>query len=541
MHERLHACGHRDNRADQRGSTGAIFGWSRGYVCVLIAVALAAFLGLTPLVFSGGGGVAGAQSQNNGNGAGHYSLTIHKFDGEPQSQHMGAGANDAQANGLLQPLGGIKFQINQLEGLDVKDQSQLSALVQSDPQLLTNQSKYPLGPELTAVTGADGKAKFDGLAQGVYLVREQPSRVGNVRYSVATPFLVAVPDATGNDDVVVRAKNQPIVATKNIIAGEPGTPEAEQIAEEHKRGEVRYRLESTLPAPDVRGKLYQFIFADPLDHRLEFKGVTNGLVANGEKTVTLREGADYRVETQDAPQSGGYPYADKTVKITLTEQGLKTAANMRESHPEARVVFDMLVLLKPGIPAGETVSNTAQVFPDGHDYWIALPTMPPEWHIESNEVGFLVGAPDRVPSNPEDQLPVNPGEWPEWILHPMFPLPPGAENHPVPAGRQQCPNCGRGLSGSDQNGAGDSYPGSQSGSRADRHTDNGGLRDDLSKMIERLPMTGAHVVWWVVAGFALLLLGFFLVAWRRRRKEEEGAHEPCDLETAQDPEESNHA
>lgn len=456
--------------------------------------------------------VTGAQAEANrksGTEHGQYSLTIHKFDGDPASENAGAGAPEPQ------PLGGITFQINRLEGLDIHDQGKLNALVQNDPRLLTEQTDYPLGEEHTAVTAADGKATFDDLPRGVYLVREKPSRVGNKRYSVATPFLVALPDIAGNKNVVVRAKNQPIMATKNILGGLPGTPEADRIAEEQKRGEIRYRLETTMPAPDVRGKLYQLIVADPLDKNLDFEGVTDGFIANSEKTVKLREGEDYRVEVQGAPNSGGFDYADKTLKITLTEKGLKTAAEMRNGHPEARAVFDIHAAVKPGTPAGTKIRNTALSFPDGYDYWLVLSAEPPEWLVESNEVVFTVQAAQAVPSDPEEQLPIQPGEWPDWIFEPKFPLPPGGSNHPLPGNRPQCPEC---VPGTSQPGA--TVP---AGSNA-----NAGGKDEprpgLPGLLDRLPMTGANVIGLLVVGVSLLLAGFFVVARRRRQEEENDAH-----------------
>ncbi|WP_426717727.1 SpaH/EbpB family LPXTG-anchored major pilin [Corynebacterium auriscanis] len=484
-------------------------GFARAFVLALLGVIT--LLGLTGTVIVGGG-VARAQDDGGSKGSttGQYSLTVHKFDGDPAWQTMGPTAAEPE------PLAGITFQINKLEGLDVNDQAELGNLVQRDPRLLTEQSTYPLGPEQTAVTAADGKARFSDLTRGVYLVREEPSRVGNTNYSVIAPFLVAVPDAAGNPNVVVRAKNQPIVATKNIISGVPGTPEANRIAEEHKNGIVRYRLETTLPAPDVRGKLYQLIMADPLDRNLEFKGVTDGLIVNGEKTIHLREGDDFRVELQGAPQASDYGYADKIVKIILTENGLIKAAEMRNGHPETRVAFDIQTAVKANTPEGTRIKNVTLSFPDGHPYWPHLLPGSSESLVESNEVEFVVGPSASVPADPEGQLPVNPGKWPDWIFSPIYPLPPGGHNHPVPGSRPQCTNC---VPGSTTAPAG-AHGGPTQGIRPGEVPSRGGLPG----LIDRLPMTGANVLGLLGAGFALVLVGFFVVVGRRRRKDNSDAH-----------------
>lgn len=521
MYGRIDARSQRVHSSSRIGAPSVATSAAGGRAWVFMCVVFLAIFGLTLTSATSGAGIATAQSEPNQPAtAGHnYSLTIHKFDGDPLTEKVGAGAPQPQ------PLGGIKFQINQLEGLNITDQAELNALAQSDPRMLTEQTKYPLGESKTAVTAEDGKATFSDLKRGVYLVREQPSRVGNTRYSVATPFLVAVPDMKGNGDVVVKAKNQPIVATKSILGGVPGTPEAERIAEEHKRGEVRYRLETTMPAPDVRGKLYQLIVADPLDKHLDFKSVTNAFIANGEKTVELREGEDFKVDLEGAPRSGGFDYADKTVKITLTDKGLATAAKMRDGHPEARAVFDLHATLKSDTPEGTKISNTALSFPDGHDYWLVLAMRPPEWRVETNEVGFIVGPAPSVPTDPEEQLPVQPGEWPDWIFAPLFPLPPGATNHPLPGHRPQCPGCVPGAPGKPGSGttagaqgqpAGSAQPGAE-GSRG------------LPGIIDRLPMTGANVMGLLVAGIVLVLVGFFVVGRRRRREEDN------DAQTHRDP------
>lgn len=489
-------------------------GFGRAFVLALLGVIT--LLGLTGTVIAGGG-VARAQvarAQGDGGapdtGTGQYSLTVHKFDGDPAWRTLGPTATEPQ------PLGGITFQINKLEGLDVDDQVELGNLVQSDPRLLTEQSTYPQGPALTAVTAADGEARFSDLTRGVYLVREKPSRVGNTNYSVIAPFLVAVPDAAGNPNVAVRAKNQPIVATKNIVSGVPGTPEANRIAEEHKNGIVRYRLETTLPAPDVRGKLYQLIMADPLDRNLEFKGVTDGLIVNGEKTIHLREGDDFRVELQGAPQASDYGYADKIVKIILTENGLIKAADMRNGHPETRVAFDIQTAVKANTPAGTRIKNVTLSFPDGHPYRPHLLPGSSESLVESNEVEFVVGPSASVPDDPEGQLPVNPGEWPDWIFSPIYPLPPGGHNHPVPGSRPQCPNCVPGSITAPDG----SHGGPTQGIRPGKVPSRGGLPG----LIDRLPMTGANTLGLLGAGFALVLVGFFVVVGRRRRKDNSDAH-----------------
>lgn len=516
MHARNSVRGSRTITQSQPCTSQAFSAASLGRAFVLAIAALLTLCGLTPIATDFGAAVANAQTREGGSGEAQYSLTIHKFDGDPSSEQMGAGAPEPQ------PLGGITFQINQLEGLDTNDQAELNTLVQSDPRVLTEQSKYPLGEAKTQVTAANGKTTFTGLPRGVYLVREQPSRVGNTRYSVATPFLVAVPDAAGNRDVMVRAKNQPIMATKNILGGGPGTPEADQIAGEQQRGVVRYRLETTMPAPDVRGKLYQLIVADPLDKHLEFNAVTNGLIANGEKTIELREGEDFRVQLEGAPQGGGFDYADKTLKITLTEKGLAKAAEMRDGHPEARAVFDIQATVKSDTPAGTKISNTALSFPDGYDYWLVLAIRPPEWNVESNAVDFIVGPAHSVPSDPDGQLPIKPGEWPDWIFAPLFPLPPGATNHPVPGHRPRCPNCVPGAPG--KPGAGTRPAGSQGQLGGNGASGAGQSRPGLPGILDRLPMTGANVVGLLVAGVVLVLVGFFVVARRRRRKEEYDAH-----------------
>jgi len=165
-----------------------------------------------------------------------------------------------------EPLAGVVFGIQKVNGIDLNSNEgwkELSTLDARDVQ----QHPERLG-ELTHVAtrmvdATTAAAVFSDLPLGVYLVTEQPARIGDVSYSVVAPFLVPLPMNTGdgwNYDVVVQAKNQPISITKTASATNVQSGD-----------DITYTLNSTIPAPDTQGKLYRYIVTDPLPSAVTYR------------------------------------------------------------------------------------------------------------------------------------------------------------------------------------------------------------------------------------------------------------------------------
>ncbi|MEJ5998943.1 isopeptide-forming domain-containing fimbrial protein [Corynebacterium sp. H130] len=254
-----------------------------------------------------------------------YTLTIVKTDGQ-----------DSNAG---QPVAGVPFQANQLIGMPPTSPEELSRLTQEDISVLTDASPYPMGPAIVAETNAEGLAVFPGLAPGVYLVREQPYRVGNINYLQATPFLVSI-----SADEVVRPKNQSLPAVKEtdkfcVTNEDPAT----------------FTITTGIPEPDKNGVLHQYAIVDPIDSRMSYLGNLRVSIA-GHGEQELQEDVDYR---------HSFDQQSASVIVQFTDAGLEKLAAARAGHPETRVVTTFEATVADATAMGEIVPNTAFVIPDG--------------------------------------------------------------------------------------------------------------------------------------------------------------------------------
>lgn len=254
-----------------------------------------------------------------------YTLTIQKTDGNGSDQG--------------QPVAGVPFQINQLLDMAPTSPDQLSRMTQENIAVLTDASPFPMGPAVTVKTNNDGLAIFTGLAPGVYLVREQPYRIGNVDYLQATPFLVSV-----SGDQAVRPKNQslPVMKETNKFCVTNDDP-------------ALFTITTGIPEPDRNGVLHQYAIVDPIDSRLSYLGnLSVAIVGHGDQV--LAEGTDY---------THNFDQASNSVIVQFTEVGLLKLASARSGHPETRVVTTMNATVNDWATAGDIIPNTAFLIPDG--------------------------------------------------------------------------------------------------------------------------------------------------------------------------------
>lgn len=149
-------------------------------------------------------------------------------------------------------------------------------------------------------TGADGKAAFDNLELGIYLVEETNAPDGIV---AGAPFIVSIPmvneaSDAWNYDVIAYPKNSETKTEKTV-----------KDADQHIQDAYTYTINADAPTWGANKELTAFRFEDQLDQRLDFQQVTE--VKAGE--TVLGEG-DYTVNN---PAEN----SNKLV-VTLTEQGL---------------------------------------------------------------------------------------------------------------------------------------------------------------------------------------------------------------------------
>lgn len=253
-------------------------------------------------------------------------------------KHAGEGTTAGQ------PLAGIDFKVNRILDVDATSAEQLNALVAEQPAVLTDDPGHPLGTDVLLTTDADGRATATGLPDGVYLVRELPSRTGDVAWSVATPFLVALPTSSGNRSPVVSLKDQPLgvdvtLSPTEVVPGE----------------QVRVTITGQVPAPDVRGRLYRYVMVTRLDDNLPFEQMGQVSITGAFGTQLLDPATDWtwRVDA-----------ATGAVAVELTPAGLAKLAALRAGHPEVRVVVTMVARAASGA-AGRQLTVMTNLFTDG--------------------------------------------------------------------------------------------------------------------------------------------------------------------------------
>lgn len=396
-------------------------------------------------------------------------------------KHVGEG--EFEKLGTPQPLAGVTFRVDKLKDITPQSQQELGQLVQKNPYLLTNEKQYFEDPAVNAqaITGADGRATFDSLPTGVYLVQELPYRTGNIQYSAITPFLVSIPDGPGNRNVEVKAKNQPITAEKFA-----------KVEQTDAGNIVTFNIRTEVPAPDTRGKLYQMIIQDDLDQRLSLAGLPIVTIANGIESQRLEENIDYSFRHD--------PVAHE-ISVELTEEGLKKLAAVRQGHPEAQLEVAIATKLQEGLPAGTVINNTAFAFPDGwptevlsNDLTNGIPT---------NEASIIVHGGVITPQPPAPTAPM--------VLWPIFPA------HAWPDFKP-CPNCqvAPAVNHPAQPGLIDQIINKVTGAKGE---------DQNKPRLERLANTGASVIGVAIVAILALLIGWWLLIWRRTKNKDEDTEE----------------
>lgn len=389
-------------------------------------------------------------------------------------KHVGEGELEELDN--PQPLAGVAFRVDKLKDLTPQSQQELGELVKKNPYLLTDEKQYFAEPAVTATatTGADGRATFTGLPEGVYLVQEEPYRTGNVQYSAITPFLISLPDGTGSRHVEVKAKNQPITAEKFVST--------EQV----DGGTIAiFNIRSEVPAPDTQGKLYQMIIRDDLDQRLTLAGTPIVTIANGETSQRLEESVDYNFRHNTDTHE---------VSIELTETGLGKLAALRKGHPETQIEVAIPTWVQQNLPAGTVIDNTAYVFPDGWPTAV-LDSMLTNG-IATNQASIVVEA--GVKPTPKPPLPV----WPI-VIWPHFP-------HVSWPDFKPCPSC-QAAPTVREPGMIDQIINKVTGAQGEERN---------KPRLERLASTGASVIGLSIIALATLLIGWWLLVWRRKKNRE---------------------
>ncbi|MFW9176977.1 SpaH/EbpB family LPXTG-anchored major pilin [Corynebacterium amycolatum] len=220
------------------------------------------------------------------------SITLYKKKGN----ESGTAATGQEMEGVPgEPLAGVTYKITKLN-YDLQN-GDWSTFPKSAADV---KDENKTGDVKEQTTGADGKAAFDDLDLGIYLVEETDAPAGIV---TGAPFIVSVPMVNEASD----AWNYNVVAyPKNT---ETKTEKTVKDADKHIQDGYTYTINADAPTWGEGKSLKAFRFEDQLDQRLDFQQVTE--VKAGD---TVLGAGDYDVNN---PAENG----NKLV-VKLTDQGL---------------------------------------------------------------------------------------------------------------------------------------------------------------------------------------------------------------------------
>ena len=187
-------------------------------IFVVLAALLAAVLGALTVLVAPHAVAAEGNPDLNRTG----SITVHKY-AKTDWQGKKNDGTEQTAPAKARALAGIEFKVQKVEGLDLtKPESWdvVSRLAPKGDKATANGKDYNLAAASSKVTAADGVAKFERLAAGVYYVTEGADNGHNNVTEKAKPFFVSIPfpnTAQWLYDVHAYPKNEVIQpATKTL-------------------------------------------------------------------------------------------------------------------------------------------------------------------------------------------------------------------------------------------------------------------------------------------------------------------------------------
>jgi len=213
--------------------------------------------------------------------------------------------NGQRADGTAQPiqgtpLAGVTFRVRQITHIgpspvDLTTPAGWQQAANLSAQLAPGQRPDPeavtyAATELTGITDAGGRVRFDNLDLGLYFVEEIATPVG---YMATIPFLVTLPMAhpAGNGwmyEVYVQPKADALTVTKTVDNTTVSVGAA-----------VTWTVRADIPTiinPEQTLTKYQL--TDLLDPRLQFLNATLNISGPGAPAL---EESDYRIETTPTP------------------------------------------------------------------------------------------------------------------------------------------------------------------------------------------------------------------------------------------------
>lgn len=298
-------------------------------------------------------GVANAASPAQGTAPGEApagstgSLTIHK--------RLGLANNGSNHNGLAEnaggePLDGVTFKIEKVDGVDLTTQAGWDLIDQA--QAGAGQAPYTLSDVDEAMTANGGELTFSDLEMGLYKVTEVKGPDG-MNLQLGAPFFVTIPYPSKGADGTSTWVWDVQVYPKNSTVSRP----AKSIGEGINIPAVGGTLNWTITSSNIATMLQKADADEISEYRIE-DTLVEGLKCDASTvSVNVKGGDDFEAGDFEASCEG-----NKLV-IKLTDAGL---AKLNALGGEAQLEFNFSTLVT-SIPEDGNLDNEGIEYVDGTD------------------------------------------------------------------------------------------------------------------------------------------------------------------------------
>lgn len=297
------------------------------------------------------------------------SFTIHKSESQAPGSNTNPTPGGGQENVVANPVEGVEFTVQQItsyngQAIDLTDSSGWAIVDTLKNQDLPLAGNVVYGTPYATNTDSSGRALFNNLEVGLYVVSETGNPGGNNIVDAAKPFLVTLPSLSGVDGDSDRAWNYDVHAyPKNSL-----TELTKELDDQGAHGlgdEVSWTVEADVPRGVPGGPaITQFQITDKLDSRLEYVEATVFAKDNTGATINLAA-EDYTLN-----------FADTTVTLDLTASGLAKINSDAFRQGTERSKIGMVIDTKVIALGDGNISNTAELLIENPDNVTEVETDP---------------------------------------------------------------------------------------------------------------------------------------------------------------------
>ncbi|CAB0832530.1 SpaH/EbpB family LPXTG-anchored major pilin [Corynebacterium diphtheriae bv. mitis] len=260
------------------------------------------------------------------------SIIVHKHQNQNAEYPQYADPETGSFNGVPSAgVDGVTFDIYKLD-YNLTTQQGWDELEKLKIDKDTVKGKNPMS---TQVTENGGKATFENLELGVYLVVERDSSGAQVSVDgqdvsvidQAAPFVVTIPYPNNHEERQGKKPNGKWLYNVNVFPKNSVSRMTKDVEDQAKHGlllgsEVRYPVTAQIPTIPTGNKLKYFIITDKMSEHFDANSLGVDTVQIGaDGSVPLTEETDYKVTK-----------VGHTVHVALTKAGLTKAGQHQKEY-----------------------------------------------------------------------------------------------------------------------------------------------------------------------------------------------------------------